>query len=317
MALPNVDFDSLRLFVHIYRTQSLTKAAELSWITPSGASRTLAKLRELFNDPLFIRVGAQMQPTQRARSLYAPVLETLNRFADLVDPPIFAESFHQKTFRIACYETNVLSTLKTAVMNLVNSGNDQVVLDIRLVGESFWKELETGTLDFAILPVTGSRPSFHIERVCPDPYVWVVDQLHPLVALEKERALTRNDIERYKVVKLQVFTHSSADDGSCLLLNEDTPKHVMIRSSFLMANLGLIMGTPLVAQVPLTTAAVMAPQWGLHILGRSEHGVEHPLSIVWHASKEHDPANQWLRSVIISSVKNLPSLELVPVLADR
>lgn len=316
MLLPNIDLAALRLFVQLYRTESVTQAAQLSRMTPSGASRVLSRLRELFDDPLFVRVGITMKATPRARQIYPELVEVLNRLSNLVSPPLSELSFHQKTFRIACYETNVISMLKSAVLQLAEANQHQVVLDIRLVTEDFWKELESGGLDFAILPVTGNRSNYHIERICPDPYVWIVDAAHPLVELQNVRSLVTSDLTAYKIVKLQVLTHSSADDGSCLLLDEETPPRVMVRSSFVMANLGLIRGTTLIAQVPLTVASVVAPLWNLRILGRPEHGVEHPLSIIWHQSKHKDLANQWLRSVIISSVKNLPTLETAPIIAE-
>lgn len=317
MLLPNIDLAALNFFVHLYRTESLTQAARLSQITPSGASRMLSRLRALLDDPLFIRVGNVMKPTPRARIIYPELIELFSHFTKILSPPLSELNFHQKIFRIACYETNVLSILKTAVLQLIERNNQQMALDIRLVEGDFWKELETGALDFAILPVTGSRSNFHIARICPDSYVWVVDSSHPLVELQKKRVLISNDLKPYKIVKLQVLTHSSADDGSCLLLNEETPPNVMLRSPFVVTNLGLIRGTPLIAQVPLTVASVVSPLWDLQILGRPEHGIEHPLSVIWHQSKNKDLANQWLRSVIISSVKNLPSLEIAPLIKDH
>lgn len=314
MPLPNIDFDALRLFVQLYRTESLSRAADLSWITPSGASHTLTRLRKLFGDPLFIRHGQGMRPTQRARDIYPLIIDTLNRFADIIDPPPVEPNLRHKTFRIACYETNVITLMRTTVKALENSHSPNTVLDIRLVHDNLWQDLETGVLDFAVLPVTGSREGFHIERICPDPYVYVTDQLHPLLSLQKQRNLSQKDIRQYGIVKLQVPTHSSADDGSCLLFNEDTPEGVRIRSSFVLSNFGLISGTTLIAQVPLTVAVAAAPQWNLQILGRPVHGVEHPLSIIWHESKHKDPASQWLRAVMMSSYRDFPKVENVPLI---
>ena len=56
----------LNLFVvlnAIYTEGSLTKAAEVVGITQPAVSNALARLREKFDDDLFIRTGSGMTPT--------------------------------------------------------------------------------------------------------------------------------------------------------------------------------------------------------------------------------------------------------------
>ena len=52
-----------------------------------GASRTLAKLRELLDDDLFLRTNRGLVPTPRARELNGGVAELLvNRNSRITDP---------------------------------------------------------------------------------------------------------------------------------------------------------------------------------------------------------------------------------------
>jgi Transcriptional regulator len=56
MKLNNLDLNLLVIFNAIYTEGSLTKAGELVGITQPAVSSALARLREYFDDQLFIRV---------------------------------------------------------------------------------------------------------------------------------------------------------------------------------------------------------------------------------------------------------------------
>ncbi|MFV5617171.1 LysR family transcriptional regulator, partial [Acinetobacter baumannii] len=53
------DLDSrlLNIFYHIYRFKSVSMAADAIGLTQPSVSNGLNKIRQHFNDPLFIRVG--------------------------------------------------------------------------------------------------------------------------------------------------------------------------------------------------------------------------------------------------------------------
>ena len=57
MKLNNLDLNLLVVFNAIYTEGSLTKAGEIVGITQPAVSSALSKLREYFDDQLFIRVG--------------------------------------------------------------------------------------------------------------------------------------------------------------------------------------------------------------------------------------------------------------------
>ena len=63
-----LDFKSLRFFSALYRLGNVSPAAEALDISQPTGSLLLKKLREHFDDPLFVRVGQRMAPTPRAES---------------------------------------------------------------------------------------------------------------------------------------------------------------------------------------------------------------------------------------------------------
>jgi len=75
--LENIDTKLLRVFDEIRRTGSVSAAAERMGMSQSTMSFFLAKLRELFDDPLFVRTTSGMEPTARALELEGRVTAAL------------------------------------------------------------------------------------------------------------------------------------------------------------------------------------------------------------------------------------------------
>lgn len=68
--MAKLDLDWLPVFVEIYKTQSVSRAAQALGMEQASASLVLNKLRWHFDDPLFCRTLSGMSPTPRAQTIY-------------------------------------------------------------------------------------------------------------------------------------------------------------------------------------------------------------------------------------------------------
>ena len=69
----DLDLHALRVLDVLFRERSLTRAAEALHTQQPALSKTLARLRRYFGDPLFVRVALRMEPTAKALELEKPV----------------------------------------------------------------------------------------------------------------------------------------------------------------------------------------------------------------------------------------------------
>lgn len=90
--LRKVDLNLLIVFETLMHERSVTRAAEKLFLGQPAISAALARLRGLFDDPLFVRTGRSMEPTARAQEIFghlSPALDSistaLSRAADF-DP---------------------------------------------------------------------------------------------------------------------------------------------------------------------------------------------------------------------------------------
>ena len=81
----DLDGKVLRVFLTILEESSVSKAADQLGVTQSAISHTLNKLRQVLGDPLFVRSGQGLTPTERALTLKEPVQQVLDGLRALTE----------------------------------------------------------------------------------------------------------------------------------------------------------------------------------------------------------------------------------------
>ena len=96
-----LDGNTLTTFLIVLEEMSVSRAAERLGVTQSAVSHTLEKLRVIFDDPLFVRVGRGIESTARARALQASVESVLDDLKSLTDHREFDPLVEPMEFTIA------------------------------------------------------------------------------------------------------------------------------------------------------------------------------------------------------------------------
>src|ERR1700761_5233265 len=97
--LRSIDLNLLLVFDVLYRTRNTTRAAEQLHLTQPAVSNALKRLRDRFDDVLFIKSAAGMEPTPRADAIAQYVDEALASIRLAVqagqafDPAVTARTF--------------------------------------------------------------------------------------------------------------------------------------------------------------------------------------------------------------------------------
>ena len=100
--LYSADLNLLVIFAALMRERNVTRCASRLAVGQSTVSASLGRLRVLFQDPLFVRIGRQMLPTDKAvklAGLIGPALELIE--AALIQEPEFSPATCDEAFRIA------------------------------------------------------------------------------------------------------------------------------------------------------------------------------------------------------------------------
>lgn len=182
--LANIDLNLLVAFRTLLEERSVTKAAERLFITQPAMSKTLQRLRELFNDELFTRSSRGLVPTPRAQALEHPLQQAL----EFLESNIFGTEFDPSTasgeIHICGPEMFSMTTIPELATILANSAPG-VTLRSRNLLDDYLELLAHGSLDFAIyIDSMAHGPDYATYPILSgSPSVWL-PATHPLAHQE-------------------------------------------------------------------------------------------------------------------------------------
>jgi DNA-binding transcriptional LysR family regulator len=110
MEVAGFDLNLLKAFDALYAERHVTRAGQRIGLSQPAMSGALTRLREVFNDELFVRSPTGMQPTPRADDLAGPIAAALHLMRSVLQGDGFdpATADHIVTIAMTDYAAFVL-----------------------------------------------------------------------------------------------------------------------------------------------------------------------------------------------------------------
>lgn len=299
--LDELDLRTIRLLLLLLESSSLSSAAAETGVSPSTASKILQKTRALFDDPLFVRSGGRMLPTERMRELAPGFVSALRTFANLAEPSEpFSPARASGQLRIAAADNAAASLFLPALPHLLDSAPN-LTFSFEAIETTLLEQLREGTLDFAILMdrALEIHPAYHCQQLLTSGHFLLMRAEHPLVRVARERSLEASDLEPYRRA---AFSRNNPSGGHYLDVLAHTPSRAadaVLFPQILTAGLAL-MQTDLVLTCPEPTARILAQTTGLFMTSDPERG-DCPWTpvLLWHERTHRSPVHVWVRSQLL------------------
>lgn len=181
--LRRLDLTLLLVFDEALRTRRFGHVAEHLGLTPSAISHAMTRLRSVFDDPLFLRVGNSVVPTARALALAGPVSRILAELRQVLDE---GRSFDprrvERSFRIAAPDTVSATLLPHALPTFaLLAPHARFAIMSRGRAEAI-AELGDGSLDLAIGVFPDALDGYRSAILSHETFVVVCRRGHPLAA---------------------------------------------------------------------------------------------------------------------------------------
>jgi LysR family transcriptional activator of mexEF-oprN operon len=289
--------------------RSVTRAAVRVGLRQSAMSHNLARLRRLLDDELLTRGPEGMRPTPRALALADPVRITLAQITTLVSRE---ESFDagkaERSFRIGLPDSAEV-LFGPALLAHVCEAAPGVRLRFSSTDRIF-DELDADRLDlgfvFGPLPEGGTHHKqrllgtdeflcmFNAERVGLVPPISLEDYLRLPHVLSSQRGVMKGVVD----VALAPLGLS---------------RRVMLTTPHFVAVPFLVAGAPVVTTMHAQLARLFAGTLGLSLSPVPVEIPAQPVTLVWHASYDHDPAHMWLRRTVMRVAAEVGGWEHGPV----
>jgi DNA-binding transcriptional LysR family regulator len=236
--LHRVDLNLLVAYQALIEEQNVTRAAERLYITQPAMSKTLQRLRAVFDDPLFTRAAHGLVPTPKTEELREPLADVLDRLNMIVAPTDFDPA--EAAGNIAIASTEVLSSMSIPPLlyKFYNEspGIKLLTLNIR---DDHLELLKAGERDFSIFIKETKDPDFvHYPLARMDPVLFMRRD-HPL---SRKRTLKLEDMFDYPHVALYMphFTEQWLGELDQFLSTRGLTRKSMLVTSQLLTALELV-----------------------------------------------------------------------------
>ena len=295
--LSRIDLNLLVAFDALLTERSVTKAAARVGLGQSAMSHNLARLRQLFDDELFVRSPEGMRPTPRALALADRVRVTLSDIEALVTrADEFDPANTERTFRIALPDSvEMLIGAKLLAIGCEEapgirfrfySTDERQLLD----------EIDADNIDLGIGIGTFPEGQVHHKRrlLVTDTYLCMFNAkkvgLKPPISLEDYVRLP------HVLTSLRKGERGVVDDA---LEKIALSRKVALTTSRFVAVPFLVAGAPVVTTMHARLARIFARELGLVLSRVPVELPEVTISMLWHASYDGDPGHEWLRKAIV------------------
>jgi len=300
--LRRLDLNLLIVFETLMHERSVTRAAEKLFLGQPAISAALSRLRNLFDDPLFVRTGRSMEPTARAQEIFALLSPALDSISTAVSRASeFDPATSTAVFRVGLSD-DVEFALLPALLRRLRSEAPNVVLVVRRANYLLMPNLlASGEISVGVsyteeLPANAKRKTLRRSK----PKLLRADSIPGKLSLDEYCA------RPHAMVSFAGDLNGFIDDQ--LARFERTRKVVLAVPQF--NGLGtLLAGTDLIAVVPDYTAATLTAAGGLRAEDLPFESDSFEMSMAWRGAQDNDPAERWLRSRIQMFFGDPDSLE--------
>lgn len=289
-----LDLKHLIVFQTLMREHSLTRAAETLDVSQPALSKTLAKLRGYFADPLFIRVGHRMEPTSKALELEPLVVDVLDRVTHLRTEHVpFDPATSARTFRFCVVDAGIVRIVPPLI-GLLEQEAPRIRLDIEPLDlDRLETSLESGRLDFAMGDYPSLSKRVRRQSLWSVTYLSAVRTGHPRIGDTPTRqAFTA---ERHVLVSAlgTGHAHLHAERALGRAVPED---NIVCRVPTFLTAAVIASSSDTVATLPEAIARIMAERLGLRLFRPPIKLPRIDVSQYWHERFHRDAGNRWIRT---------------------
>lgn len=297
-----IDGHTLRVFLTVCETRSVSRTADAFDLNQSTISHTIDKMRLAVGDPLFVKSGRGITPTEKAITIIPRVQEILAGIEGLFEETEYDPAQDVRPIVVAVPTPALMPEMKAAHAIIREAAPRMLFQVTRLAPRERLAEILTlGEADVAVainatkIPATLNSVRYGEDRL--------------VVYYDPARRGPVESIEDYAKA-----THAVADFGGKTksVVEEALEKRRMHRTIGFAAPTASSLGETLIGTDMLATMPKGLARGAYSGLAYCDPPVKLPplaYDLVWHRRFEHSGRNIWIRRILL---ENAPQSEPTP-----
>ena len=294
--LRRLDLNLLVTLDVLLSEHNVTRAAERLNFSQPSVSVHLAKLRDVFDDPLLLPGPRGMRPTARAEALREPLREALEALELAVAPASpFNPAVATHTWRVAATDYAESTIILPALAGLRAAAPGTRLAVVEAAPPRIARQAEQGEIDLGFHTSEGAPEGLRRRVLFAERYVLAGRAGHP--RLKRRPTLAQFCKLEHVIV--------SPDGGGFVGVTDEVlakvglTRKVALSVPHFLFMLSVLANTDLVGMLPARlvrdSSAVRTVEPPMDVPG-------YEMAMLWHERSHRDPAHQWLREYIAASV---------------
>ena len=297
MNFRQLDLNLLRVLAAIHRTGSVTLAGKALALSQPATSNALSRLRDFFEDELFVRAPSGLKPTRLCEQLAPAVLAQLLTLETLVTGhEEFDPVRSDMQWRLSLSDLGEMLFLPELAGALRSQAPGARLSNISVAANDVAAALETREIDLAIGILQPRHRGIRTELLFREHYVAMASPQWRPASGRSGRTLTPRQLaEASFVVAAPTATfHGSVEE---MLVRMKLEERIVLRARHFGALPDLALNTDLLSIVPEMYARNLRQRYDFRVWGLPG-APAYEVRLVWHRSTDKDPAHQWMRALV-------------------
>lgn len=296
-----LDLNLLVTLEALLAERNVTKAAARLNLSQPAVSAQLARLRDVFADPLLAPAHRGMMPTAKALELVEPLRDALDQVrATFEAHREFSPSEARLTVTLACTDY-IESAVALPLARALRRRAPGVRLAVRRWNPAaLERQLSLGEADLAITTPDVHAPHLRTRSLFDETYVLIGRRDHP-------RLMTDLTIEAF--AELDHIIVSPSGGGFATPIDEmlaalGLARNVVVSAASFLFVPDLVAASDLVALVP--KRLLLGRRWNVMPIELPWLAERFNISLIWHERTHGHPGHRWIRELAAELVTEAP-----------
>jgi len=300
MNLASFDLNLLKVLDALLIERSTVRAGQRIGLSQPAVSAALGRLRAALDDPLFVRAGAGLEPTDFAISLEPQLTTILAQIGDALTTKPFDPAKASRRFRLSGSDFFTEMLMPSLAERLSRIAPNILIQQVDITPNLDIAPLLDPNLDFALVPRHPFPNWAEEEVVLRSGFVAIARKNHPKLLRAGVQAGQMIPLDLYCDLSHVLFSPEGNLDGlgDGMLRKLGRRRNISMTLPVMSGVWRTVSESDLLALLPEQLAYRVAAKAGLDIFKPPMDVPTVDLSLVWHRRNSRSPAHRWMRSEI-------------------
>ncbi|MCW7552461.1 LysR family transcriptional regulator [Endozoicomonas gorgoniicola] len=288
--IDRLDLTQLRVMQALLKERNISRVAGQMGLTQQAVSERVRKLRDIFNDRLFLRTSNGMTPTPFAESLQSKINHILEEVDELIAPQEFEPGKLTGRYTISANDYAVQVVLPPLLAHMREQAPELKILVRDFEWDNLHSQLATGELDLALSFPAFTPQSCHNLLLFEEHHVCVAAKDSPL----QQQNLSVSDIAALPQLVIspsRANLKGSADDW---FAEQGYKRNIVMSVPSFAAAPDVIASTGCVAFLP----SRLLPHPKVKPLNTRVRPPHFEVIAAWHPRSHYHPLHLWVLELL-------------------